>query len=63
MEAPVITPKRIWRSTELWAATGVATAGGRELHLIEVQPAGGRRMPWDDFVRGRSSIVGASILG
>jgi methionyl-tRNA formyltransferase len=41
---------------------GLGTEGGR-LRLIEVQPAGGRRMSWDDYVRGRPSIVGASIVG
>jgi methionyl-tRNA formyltransferase len=41
---------------------GLATAAGR-LVLDEVQPAGGRRMPWADFVRGRPSVIGASIVG
>lgn len=39
---------------------GLMTARGR-LRFLEVQPAGGRRMPWPDFVRGRPSIVGSSI--
>lgn len=40
---------------------GLATADGR-LVLDEVQPAGGRRMPWAAFVRGRPSVIGASIV-
>ena len=31
------------------------------LVLLEVQPAGGRPMPWDDFVRGRPAIVGSRV--
>ncbi len=41
---------------------GLHTAAGR-LALLEVQPAGGRRMPWEAFVRGRPSIIGSSIVG
>ena len=40
---------------------GLATADG-ELLLEEVQPAGGRPMPWDAFVRGRPGIVGSAAL-
>lgn len=40
---------------------GLATSDGRLL-LHEVQPAGGKRMPWADFVRGRPSILGSSVL-
>ncbi len=40
---------------------GLATSDGR-LVVREVQPAGGNRMPWADFVRGRPSIVGSSVL-
>ena len=46
-----------------FTATGVTAGDRRELRLVEVQPAGGRRMRWDAFVRGRPSILGASILG
>lgn len=42
-------------------AHGVGTADGH-LRLLEVQPAGGRRMPWDAFVRGRPAIIGSSIV-
>ena len=42
-------------------AMGLATSDGR-LVLREVQPAGGKRMPWADFVRGRPSILGSSVL-
>ena len=38
-------------------------AGGGRLRLREVQPAGGNRMSWDAFLRGRPSIVGSSIVG
>lgn len=41
---------------------GLAAGDGRWLRLVEVQPAGGRRMPWPAYLRGRSSIVGASIV-
>ena len=40
---------------------GLATADG-ELLLHEVQPAGGKRMPWDAFLRGRPGIVGSAAL-
>jgi methionyl-tRNA formyltransferase len=42
-------------------ATGLTTTAGT-LRLIEVQPAGGKRMPWSDFVRGRPSILGTSVV-
>jgi methionyl-tRNA formyltransferase len=42
---------------------GVGTDAGGGLRLIEVQPAGGKRMAWDAFVRGRPAIVGSSIVG
>jgi methionyl-tRNA formyltransferase len=41
---------------------GFGAADGGRLRLIEVQLAGGRRMTWQEFVRGRPAIVGASIL-
>ena len=40
---------------------GLGTGDGR-LILREVQPAGGKRMAWGEFVRGRPSIVGSSVL-
>jgi methionyl-tRNA formyltransferase len=40
---------------------GVRTADGY-LRLLEVQPAGGKRMPWDAFVRGHPAIIGSSIV-
>ena len=43
-------------------ARGLGVADGERLGLGEVQPAGGRRMSWAEFVRGRPSIVGASIV-
>jgi len=40
---------------------GLATGDGT-LVLHEVQPAGGRRMPWVEFLRGRPGIVGSDVL-
>jgi methionyl-tRNA formyltransferase len=37
---------------------GVSTTDGT-LALLEVQPAGGRRMPWVEYLRGRSAILGS----
>jgi methionyl-tRNA formyltransferase len=44
-------------------ARGLGVASGERLALSEVQPAGGTRMAWDAFLRGRPAIVGASIVG
>ena len=33
-----------------------------QLAIREVQPAGGRRMTWDELVRGRPSIVGSDVV-
>jgi len=41
--------------------SGLATADG-ELVLHEVQPAGGERMAWGAFLRGRPGIVGSAAL-
>jgi methionyl-tRNA formyltransferase len=41
---------------------GFGTVDGARLRLREVQPAGGERMSWDAFLRGRPSIVGSSIV-
>jgi methionyl-tRNA formyltransferase len=43
-------------------AGGFGTADGGRLHLLEVQAAGGKRMPWSEYVRGHPAIVGASIV-
>jgi methionyl-tRNA formyltransferase len=40
---------------------GLGVGDGERLRLIEVQPAGGKRMTWEAFVRGRPSIVGARV--
>lgn len=40
---------------------GLGTAQGT-LRLMEVQPAGGRPMPWAAYVRGRPAVVGSTIL-
>jgi methionyl-tRNA formyltransferase len=42
---------------------GLGAGEGGYLRLIDVQPAGGRRMSWDAYVRGRPAIIGASIVG
>lgn len=47
------TPGRIGRF-------GLGAADG-QLLLREVQPAGGRRMTWDELVRGRPAIVGSEV--
>jgi methionyl-tRNA formyltransferase len=41
---------------------GFGTGDGGCLRLKEVQPAGGNPMSWAAYVRGRPSIVGASIV-
>jgi methionyl-tRNA formyltransferase len=41
---------------------GFGTGDGGQLRLKEVQPAGGNPMSWAAYVRGRPSIVGASIV-
>ncbi len=62
----------VWRAEPVAAAAdgpppgtfdveGLGTGGGGRLRLREVQPAGGNRMTWDAYVRGRPSIVGSSI--
>ena len=38
----------------------IATTDG-SLELLEVQPAGGRRMSGDELVRGRSGLIGSTI--
>jgi methionyl-tRNA formyltransferase len=48
-------------SPGLFVADGLVTGDGRLL-LDDVQPAGGRRMSWDEFLRGRPSIVGSHIV-
>jgi methionyl-tRNA formyltransferase len=45
------------------AAAGlVACGGGTALRLLEVQPAGGRKMAWADFVRGHRIGTGARLM-
>jgi methionyl-tRNA formyltransferase len=43
-------------------ALGLGTSVG-QLRLHEVQPAGGTRMPWVAFVRGRPTILGSDVIG
>jgi methionyl-tRNA formyltransferase len=59
----------IWqaRATEGDAAPGtvvegpaIATTDGL-LELVDVQPAGGRRMSGKDLVRGRAGLIGSVI--
>ncbi|MGK2851385.1 MAG: methionyl-tRNA formyltransferase [Candidatus Limnocylindrales bacterium] len=40
---------------------GIGVGDGEHLRLIEIQPAGGRRMPWEAFVRGRPAIIGSRV--
>jgi methionyl-tRNA formyltransferase len=40
---------------------GLCAADGH-LALREVQPAGGRRMSWDELVRGHPAVVGSDAL-
>ena len=49
------------RPPGVFGPIGLATAD-RELRLIEVQPAGGKRMPWEAFLRGHPGIVGSAAL-
>lgn len=44
-----------------FSSRGLATGDGTLL-LHEVQPAGGRRMPWVEYLRGRPGIVGSDVL-
>jgi methionyl-tRNA formyltransferase len=41
---------------------GLGVGDGERLWLVEVQPAGGKRMPWDDFLRGRPSVIGSTVV-
>ncbi|HEY7701929.1 MAG TPA: methionyl-tRNA formyltransferase [Candidatus Limnocylindrales bacterium] len=59
----------IWRAEVVPAGPAPGTfdeerlgASDGALRLREVQPAGGTRMSWDAFVRGRPTIVGSSIV-
>jgi methionyl-tRNA formyltransferase len=47
------------RPAGVFGPSGLATSDG-ELLLQEIQPAGGVRMPWDAFVRGRPGILGSA---
>lgn len=49
------------RTPGVFGPYGLSTVDG-ELRLHEVQPAGGVRMPWDAFVRGRPGIIGRAAL-
>jgi methionyl-tRNA formyltransferase len=49
------------RAPGILGPDGISTHDS-ELLLTEVQPAGGRRMPWEAFLRGRPDIVGRAIL-
>jgi methionyl-tRNA formyltransferase len=43
-------------------AEGLGVGAGDRLRLTEVQPAGGKRMSWQAFVRGRPAIVGSTVV-
>ena len=40
---------------------GLGVGEGERLWFVEVQPAGGKRMTWEAFLRGRPSIVGSAV--
>jgi methionyl-tRNA formyltransferase len=40
---------------------GLGTADGM-LRLLEVQPAGGKPMSWEAFLRGRPEVVGSRVV-
>ncbi|MEY3143232.1 MAG: methionyl-tRNA formyltransferase [Planctomycetota bacterium] len=42
-------------------ADGSVAATSGAIEILEVQPAGGRAMPWRDFVRGRPQVVGQRL--
>jgi methionyl-tRNA formyltransferase len=46
----------------IFDADGLIVDGGERLNLHEVQPAGGKRMSWEAYVRGRPGIVGSRAL-
>lgn len=48
------------RAPGIFGPLGLA-AHDRELLLHEVQPAGGKRMSWEAFVRGRPAILGSMV--
>jgi methionyl-tRNA formyltransferase len=41
---------------------GLGVGDGGRLRLDEVQPAGGKRMSWEAFLRGHPGIVGSSVV-
>ena len=41
---------------------GLGVGDGERLGLIEIQPAGGRRMTWESFLRGKPALVGSRVL-
>ena len=41
---------------------GLGVGDHERLGFIEVQPAGGKRMTWEAFLRGKPSIVGSRVL-
>lgn len=49
------------RAPGIFGFEGLSTVDG-ELLMHEVQPAGGKRMSWDAFVRGRPGIVGSAAV-
>jgi methionyl-tRNA formyltransferase len=42
-------------------AAGLIACGTGALQILEIQPAGGRAMPWEQFVRGRPVIAGTVV--
>ena len=49
------------RAPGVFGPLGLATGVG-ELFLHEVQPAGGKRMSWEAFLRGHPAIIGSAVV-
>ena len=56
-----VEPEDIDRDPGTFDTDGLVTADCR-LRLIDVQPAGGKRMAWEAYVRGRPAIVGSRVV-
>jgi methionyl-tRNA formyltransferase len=41
---------------------GLIVGTGERLVLVEVQPAGGRPMTWDAYLRGRPTVIGSQVV-
>jgi methionyl-tRNA formyltransferase len=62
----------VWEAADIEAAAearpgrldrdGMTAGDGRRLRFLTVQPAGGRRMTWDELLRGRPMLVGSDVV-